>query len=199
MDAPLPHDLVDRIEAALAATDPLVAGVGADQWTSATPCPDWDVRTRVNHLVGGLRIYAAELTGTPPGRAHEDDWLGEGPVGAYREAARAVLTAWRSPGALTTTLSLSIGAVPAPLAAVVELTEIVVHGADLAVATGQERSVDQAQAGALLELMTGMGIDAFRVPGVFGPPRPAAEGAPAHLRLLAFLGREVAVGEPVLR
>jgi uncharacterized protein (TIGR03086 family) len=198
MTSPFPPDLVDRIESALAATDPLVAGVRADQWTATTPCAGWDVRTLVNHLVGGLRIYAAELTHTDAGRAHEDDWLGSEPVGAYRDAARDVLAAWRSSGVMSTTVSISLGQVPAPMAAVIELTEIVVHGLDLAVATGQEGDVDEDQASALLDLMTTMGIDAFRVPGVFGPALPAPDEAPAHVQLLAFLGRDVRFAEDVI-
>src|SRR4051794_28053432 len=172
MTSPIPHDVVDRIENALAATDRLVAGVRPGQWGLPTPCPEWDVRTLVNHLVGGLRIYTAELTGTDAGQDHEDDWLGDDPAGAYCRAARSVLTAWRSPDAMSRTVSLGIGRLPAPMAAVIELTEIVVHGIDVAVATGQEDAVDEEQAAELLDLMTSMGVDAFRVPGVFGPALP---------------------------
>ena len=76
------------------------------------------------------------------------------------------------------------------LAAVVHLTEIVVHGVDLAVATGQEHAVDEGLCSELLETMTAMGgIDAFRVPGVFGPEVAAPAGAPASRRLLAHVGR----------
>jgi uncharacterized protein (TIGR03086 family) len=153
MTSAFPPDLVDRIERALAARDPLVAGVRPDQLTAGTPCTDWDVRTLVNHVVGGLRIYAAQLSGTDAGQEHEDDWLGENPLAAYHAAGKDVLVAWRAPGAMSTTLSISLGAIPAPIAAVIELTEIVVHGLDLAVATGQEDDIDQAQAQALLELM----------------------------------------------
>ncbi len=197
MTSPIPHDVVDRIESALAATDRLVAGIHPDQWDAETPCTDWDVRTLVNHLVGGLRIYAAELTSTDAGREHEDDWLGDDAIAAYRDAASAVLAAWRSPGAMSAVIDLSVGRMPAPMAAVIELTEIVVHGLDVAVATGQEDAVDEEQAAALLELMTGMGVDAFRVPGVFGPAVPASGAAPAHLQLLAFLGRDVTLTEAV--
>jgi uncharacterized protein (TIGR03086 family) len=96
---------------------------------------------------------------------------------------------------MSAVIDLSVGRMPAPMAAVIELTEIVVHGLDVAVATGQEDAVDEEQAAALLELMTGMGVDAFRVPGVFGPAMPASQDAPAHVRLLAFLGRDVTPAE----
>jgi uncharacterized protein (TIGR03086 family) len=191
------QDTINDIDVALAATGRLVAGIGAQQWTAPTPCEGWDVATVVNHVVGGMRLYAAELTGTDAGGAHEDDWLGEDPVAAYRDAATRVLAAWRTPGTEQRTIELSFGTVPVPLAAVVQLTEIVAHGLDVAVATGQEDAVDQVQAERLLTLMTGMGIDSFRAPGIFGPEQPAPAGAPAHHRLLAFLGRTIAASQPV--
>jgi uncharacterized protein (TIGR03086 family) len=107
-----------------------------------------------------------------------------------------VLAACRSPGAEQRTIGLSFGSVPAPLAAIVELTEIVVHGLDIAVATGQEDAVDQGQAERLLGVMAGMGIDGFRAPGIFGSERPAPADALAHRRLLAFLGRTDAAPVP---
>ena len=45
--------------------------------------------------------------------------------------------------------------------------------------------------------MTGMGIDGFRAPGIFGPEHPARPGAPAHRRLPAFLGRTVTASPAV--
>src|SRR3954470_14190857 len=167
------QDTIDDIERGLTATGRLIEGIGAAQWTAPTPCDGWGVTTVVNHVVGGMRVYAADLTGTDAGGAHEDDWLGEDPIGAYRDAATRVLAAWRSPGAEQRMVALSFDTVPAPLAAVVELTEIVVHGLDVAVAIGQEDDVDQVQAERLLALMTTMGIDGFRAPGIFGPEQPA--------------------------
>jgi uncharacterized protein (TIGR03086 family) len=113
--SPVPADVLDRLESALAITGALVADIAPTQWRAPTPCPDWDVRMLTNHLVGGLRIFAARLTDIEAGGEHEDDWLGEDPVAAYRAAADAVLAAWRSPGALTRTLTISLGPVPAPL------------------------------------------------------------------------------------
>ena len=162
--------VIDALEAALATTGTLVAGIAATQWGAPTLCPGWTVRELTNHLVGGLRIFAAQLTGSDAGGEHEDDWLGDSPAAAYLSAATAVLAAWRTPGVMGGTLSVSLGDVPAPLGAVIELTEVVVHGLDVAVATAQEDRVDAGQSIALHELMLGMGMDAFRVPGVSAPP-----------------------------
>jgi uncharacterized protein (TIGR03086 family) len=190
------QETIDDLELALAGTGRLIAAIDPGQWSAPTPCEGWDVTTVVNHVVGGMRVYTAELTGTDAGGEHEDDWLGEDPVAAYRQASVQVLAAWRSPGVEQRMIDLSFGSVPAPLAAIVELTEIVVHGLDVAVATGQEDAVDQAQAERLLALMAGMGIDGFRAPGIFGPEQSVPAEAPAHRRLLAFLGRTVAAPVP---
>jgi uncharacterized protein (TIGR03086 family) len=189
--APADVDDVDALEAALATTGALVAAIAPTQWSAPTPCAGWDVRTLTNHLVGGLRIFAAQLTGTDAGGEHEDDWLGDSPAATYNAAAAAVLAAWRAPGVMAGTLSISLGDVPAPLGAVIELTEVVVHGRDVAVATGQEDRVDAGQSSALHDLMLGMGMDSFRVPGVFGQVVPVPTDAPAHRQLLAFLGRRL--------
>jgi uncharacterized protein (TIGR03086 family) len=191
-----PPDVVEALAAALSTTSAFVAGVAPSQWSSPTSCPGWDVRAVTNHLVGGLRIFTAQLSGTAAAGEHDDDWLGDSPAAAFTAAAAAVLAAWRAPGAMDRTLSISLGDVPAPLGAVIELTEVVVHGLDVAVATGQEDRIDAGQAAALHDLMLGMGMDSFRVPGVFDPAVPAPSGAPAHRQLLAFLGRRLPAARP---
>ena len=184
---------VRRIERALAATGLVVAGVAEDQWANPTPCAEWDARAVLNHTVVGMRIFAAELNGTDPGAEHESDWLGADPRGAYAEASEVDRAAWNRPGALGTTVHISLGALPGPMAALIHFTEVCVHGVDLAVATGQQAVVDEELCGELLAVMHGLGgFDAYRVPGVFGPEvQPAPEAAP-HGQLLAYLGRTLA-------
>ncbi len=178
-----------RIGRALAATGVIVDGVRADQWALPTPCADWSVRTLVNHLVGGLRIFSALIEDRPVLDHDGTDWLGDDPRAAYRSAAAADARAWSRAGVGDLTFALAVGDVPGPLATTIHLTEIVVHGVDLAVATGQEAAVDEELAAELLATMRATGIDAFRQPGIFGPEVPAQAGEPAHRSLLHYLGR----------
>ncbi|WP_214416492.1 TIGR03086 family metal-binding protein [Sphaerisporangium fuscum] len=182
--------VIDQIDRALAMTTAVVKGVTGDLLPAPTPCPGWDVRTELNHLVGGMRIFAAELGGTEAGGAHEDDWLGTDPQAAYIAAADLDHAAWHRPDALQGTVRLGFGVVPAPMAALIHLTEVLVHGADLAIATRQETLIDEQACADLLEIMRGMDFEAFRRPGMFGPEVAAPADAPAHRRLLAFLGRD---------
>jgi uncharacterized protein (TIGR03086 family) len=183
--------VIHRIDAALDMTAGIVGGIGPDRLGLPSLCPGWAVRTELNHLVGGMRIFAALLGGTAPAAGHDDDWLGDDPHGAFTTAAALDRAAWHRPGALDTTVMLSFGPLPGPLAAAVHQTEVLVHGADLAVVTGQPDRIDQRQCEDLLDTMRSMDFGMFRRPGMFGAERPAPPDAAAHLRLLAFLGREV--------
>ena len=52
-----------------AAQDSVVAALRwaeEDQWTEATPCPDWDVRALVEHLVTGNERFIVRLAGEQP-------------------------------------------------------------------------------------------------------------------------------------
>ena len=182
----------DVITDALESTGTVVRAVPADHWHRPTPCHDWDVHQVTNHLVGGIRIFAAEITGMPEVADHDSDWLGSDPVAAYGNAAAADRAAWQRPNSLSGTITISLGTMPAPLAAVIHLTEILVHGVDVAVAIDRADLVDQDQCAALLTAMEQLGgVDAYRVPGVFGPYVPTAVDDLPHRRLLTYLGREL--------
>ena len=56
---------VDDLATALAATERLVAEIGADEWGLPTPCTDWSVLDVVNHLVGGNLLFVRVFAGEP--------------------------------------------------------------------------------------------------------------------------------------
>ncbi len=51
-----PRPILDR---AIATGGAVIAGVGPDQLTAPTPCPEMDVRAMLSHLVGVLDRIAA--------------------------------------------------------------------------------------------------------------------------------------------
>ena len=86
-------------------------------------------------------------------------------------------------------ITIWLGRLPLGLAAVIHLTELVAHGVELACATGQERLLDEEQCAGLLGAMHAMGgVDAYRMPGIFGPAVAARPGAAPHEQLAAYLG-----------
>ena len=187
-----PTEAVAGIERGVAMTGRVVAGIADGQWSTPSPCAGWTVHDVLNHVVGGMRIFAAELTGDEPEAEHEADWLGGDAGGAFTQAAELDLAAWRTPDALSGTVTISLGQLPSSFAAVIHMLEVVVHGVDLAVATEQLHLVDEELCAEALGLLTAMGgVDAYRIPGVFGPEVPVPRGAPPHEQLAAYLGRHV--------
>ena len=184
--------VVGRVGRALTMTGRVVAA--CDGWSVPTRLPGWDARATLNHLVGGMRLFAAGLTGTDAGGAHHDDWLGADPAGAFVSAADADRAAWRHAAGTDAALAetkvrLGFGTVPGPMAALIHLTEVLVHGIDLALATDRGDLIDEHLCEDLLARMRQVDMDAFRRPGMFGPPVSVPADAPAHVRLSAFLGR----------
>lgn len=119
-----PNAVLDQTERSLDMTSAIVEQITETQWTEHTPCVGWDVREVLEQAVGGMRIFTTELTGPDPRADHEADWLGTGPKGQFAHAAAADRAAWRRPDAPSKTVTISLGAVPGPMAAVIESTEV---------------------------------------------------------------------------
>ncbi len=124
----------------------LARAVPADRMADPTPCDDFDVRTLLAHLVTTLRRPAALAAGTDPMAAPlvSDDVLDD-PVSAYVDEAAALQAVWSGPDGealLDRVARLPFGEVPARAALAAFLNETLVHGWDLAVATGQDPEAD---------------------------------------------------------
>jgi uncharacterized protein (TIGR03086 family) len=180
---------------ALDGTGRLVDTLGHDDWDRPTPCSDWTVRQLVGHLVGGNRLVARALRGEqlpPPeqlGSRDPGDQLGDDPTGAWRESADALLAAFALPGVLERTHTVPAGTLPGPALVHLRVVETLVHGWDLARATGRQLAVPEELAVAELAFSRDLlgRLPAGRTP--FAPPQPVADDAPALDRLAALLGR----------
>lgn len=186
----------DQLAEALDATGGLVAGIRDDQWTDATPCDEWNVRQLLNHLVAGNRLFARSVRGeaAPPDLASwaTSDMLGDDAADAYRKAATELVEAFARPGALEQTVAVPIGEIPGMVALNLRIVEALVHGWDLATATGQAAPHhDEALAEQALAFTEAALSDIPPDRRPFGPPQPVEDGAPALDRLAARLGREV--------
>ena len=187
--------LVDQLSAALDDTGQVIAGITADQWSSPTPCAQWDVLALVDHLVRGNRIVAAALTGSSPaspgvtgGAGADDD---ESMLESYRKSCTALVEAFGRPEALDRMVEVPLGTVPGVVALHLRLVEALVHGWDLVQATGQPSPLRDDLAEQELRFTQGAlgSVPPGRTP--FAPPQPVPDDAPTIERLAALLGRSV--------
>ncbi|WP_198961249.1 TIGR03086 family metal-binding protein [Pseudonocardia sp. MH-G8] len=190
---------LDDLAAVLRIVGELVGDVRHDRWSAPTPCPEWDVRALVEHMVLGHRLFAAILRGEAtvtagalePGSA---DALGDDPAGTYREAADSLLAAFGQPGVLGRTFEVPVGPVPGIVAVHLRIVEELVHGWDLAQATGgQPRFPDDVvERAAEFTRVKLADVPPERSP--FAPPRPVSDLAPPIDGLAALLGRTALAG-----
>ena len=172
----------------------LIAGVRDDQLDRTTPCPAYTVADLADHIGGlSLAFTAAArkvgMTSSPPsvdGSRLEDGWRER-----IARDLELLADAWRHPAAYDGFASAGGVEMPAPVAATVALNEVVLHGWDLATATGQEfavRDEDVATCFTFVEPTTRPENAAMRG-GLFGPVVPVPDDAPALDRLLGAAGR----------
>lgn len=167
----------------------LVAAVRDDQWSTATPCPDWTVAELVGHVTMGNRISAALLRGEERPSGAERPPVAELPA-AFDRSMADLEEAFGRPGALEQTVPLPIGDIPATAARDLRVTELLVHGWDLAQATGQRVAAPERAVQRALEFSREFihRIPPGREP--FAASRAVPDDAPALDRLVALVGRD---------
>lgn len=175
----------------------LVARVPDAELGNPTPCPAYTLGDLIDH-VGGLALAftaaARKDTGRyaglgPSGDATRlrDDWRARIP----RDLA-ALAGAWRDPAAWDGMTRIAGGEAPAAIVGLSAADELVVHGWDVARATGQPYQCPpdllQAAHSFLVQFASPDLPAGPEVP--FGPSRAVARDAPLLDRVLALAGRE---------
>jgi uncharacterized protein (TIGR03086 family) len=161
----------------------VVDGIRADQLDVPTPCARFTVRGVLEHMLGGAAVFAAAYRGTAPAEPDLRDPLASFPV-ALGELASAI----GAPGALDRTIEGPQGPIDGASFARFIVLDGLVHGWDLATATGQPYDPPPALV-AEVHAFAQDAVDPLRDGDTFGTAvEPAADASPIE-RLAAFTGR----------
>ena len=189
-------ELLTAFEQAVASTAEVVKATPASQLDAPTPCTEWDVRALLSHVIGTLWLAEGLLAGQAPrypmapGGLPAADLAGGDPVAAYAEAAAAALAAAGAGDALTRLHVTPLGDMPGPVLSGFTTLDILVHGWDLARATGQPADLDGRLAAHVLEFAGQALATAESRAARIAPALTVPAGAPVTSRLVAFLGRQ---------
>ncbi|SDJ32346.1 TIGR03086 family protein [Actinokineospora alba] len=164
-----------------------------------SPCTKYRVREVLGHLDGLTSAFRAAadkefgpLTDTDPGSAPpvlEPGWRERLP-----EQLDALAASWRRPEAWEGQTRAGDIDLPGEVGGIVALSEITLHGWDLAAATGQAYPVDDETAEILLGFVTQFTDDNRGT--AFGPAVKVADDAPLFDRVLGLSGRDPAWSAP---
>jgi uncharacterized protein (TIGR03086 family) len=180
-------DSVTALERSYQHLQKTVANVGVDQLTTASQCERWDLRALLNHTFGAGWMFTLVNQGQAAGE-DAGDVVGNDPARACAEIASANVAAWQTPEALDGDRAYPFGTFPAPVALLINVGEIAVHGWDLAKSTGQDATIAPDVAAMLIDFYGSLPLEEFRAHGAFGPEIPVNESAPIADRMLGLIG-----------
>jgi uncharacterized protein (TIGR03086 family) len=175
----------------------LIEGVPDNVLGGPTPCSEYALGDLLDHISGFALAFTAaakkDTGGMTSGRASGDasrlgdDWRTRIP----RDLA-LLAEAWRDPAAWTGMTWAGGIDLPGELAGIIALDELVIHGWDVARASGQDFDGDRESLEAVHRLVnqfSGAGQEAARE-GMFGPEVPVPDDAPLLDRIIGLTGRD---------
>lgn len=174
----------------------LAAGVRDEQLDLSTPCAQWSVADLLRHLLELTSAFTAAARKAPfpgdgSGRPAQlpPDWRS-----LLGDRLAVLVAAWREPEAWEGEAEAGGVTMPADVMGVVALDELVLHGWDLARATGQSFDADPASVQACTGFAAAMSVpgeEAGRA-GLYGPVVEVPADARGLDRLLGLAGRDPA-------
>ncbi|MFD1858454.1 TIGR03086 family protein [Aeromicrobium camelliae] len=188
---------MNDLRLAVSRTSAVACAVADEQLNAPTPSPEVDVTRLIHHLLGlsiafrdAARKVRGPTTATPPEPVDAplpDEWRA-----LLHERLVELAAAWEDPAAWDGMTMAGGVELPAHVCGLVALDEVLLHGWDLARATGQDYQVSEDEAEAIVPIVSpdaedpeGRGRE-----GLFGPVVPVADDAPLFDRVLGLAGRD---------
>lgn len=178
-------------------TAAVARAVEDEQVHAATPSPEMNVTRLVHHLLGlsvAFRDAARKLRGPTTATLPEpvdaplpNEWRS-----LLHQRLDELAAAWEDPAAWDGMTMAGGVELPAPVCGLVALDEVLLHGWDLARATGQGYDVSEEEAEAIVPIVTPDVDDpqGRTREGLFGPVVPVPADAPLFDRVLGLAGRD---------
>lgn len=167
----------------------VVEKIGDERLGDPTPCAEYPVKGLIGHVGSGAVAFAALARKQAPAGDGELDF-GDGWRDRYADRLRDLTAAWTEPTAWEGSSAAGPGLdLPNETWGKISYTEILVHGWDLARATGQPYDLPEPALRACWDHVATF-LTAPPIPELWGPPVPVPENAPLLDRILGATGRD---------
>ncbi len=161
------------------------------QLDDSTPCEQFTVHDVLNHMIVGGTTFAYLFRGETPPETIAPGAAGHNPAAEFRKAMDDLLDAVKSPGALDRTITSPVGKMPGSTGARFIAFDGLVHGWDLATATGQRFEVPPAVIASVDGFARTALSPEMRDGDTFKDETLAPPNANALEQLVAFSGRSL--------
>lgn len=184
-------EATEQLSVILPAVTAVVDHIEPDQLDDPTPCSRFTVRDVLDHMIVLGSSFAYGFRGEEAPEIELPPANGAVPADAFRNAMDDLLDAVRSPGAMERTLATPMGEMPGSVFARVVAFDGLVHGWDLASATGQRYDLPPELVATVDDFARQAITADMRDGDTFAEPTPAPEQAGPIERLVAFSGRSL--------
>jgi uncharacterized protein (TIGR03086 family) len=135
---------LDLLDASFAFARSKIEGARDASLDVATPCSEWTLRKLLNHTIASAHGFASIVDGSVAAfdvESWEDTPFGDDPVAAYDAAVAHALAAFSAPGAFERVVSIGPNEAPVSVLVYPCSGDAILHGWDIATATGQDTAM----------------------------------------------------------
>ncbi len=177
---------------ALFGFDYIMRGVPVDAWDNPSPCSEWTARDVAGHAMGVVSNVGARAGVGKALDVFKDVGAiaGSDPYAAWHVIRNRTLDALDRPGALQTTFGSSLGDVVLDDYILQMTVDIVVHGWDVARATGGDERLDPQLVEVAYARLKKMDPKVARAPGRYADVVAVDGAVDLQTELLRFAGRQ---------
>ena len=182
---------IEQLNAILPKVTDLVDTIGVDQLGESTPCTEFTVHDIIDHMIVLGGSFAYLFRGETPPEATAPAVYGRVPAAEFRTAMDDLRAAMGSGGAMERILDTPIGQMDGETFGRAVAFDGLVHGWDLAVATGRPLRVDPDVVAAVHDFARAALTDDLRATGMFASATEPPAEASAIEQLAAHSGRAI--------
>lgn len=182
---------IDQLSYILPTLNALVDRIEADQLGAPTPCAQFAVQDVLDHMIGLGGAFGYWFRGLDLPESAAPTATDGVPAAQFRKTMDDLLDAVKSPGALERTISAPVGEMPGEVFARLVAFDGLVHGWDLATATGLDFEVPSCVIDAVDEFARNALTADMRDGDTFKDATAAPADASTLERLVAFSGRSL--------
>ncbi len=181
-------DAVAQLDEVIKAIRPVVDGIRPDQLDAPTPCDEYTVTGVLQHMIDGATHFSPVFRGGPSPAAPTTP---ESTTEHWHRMMTELLAAVHTPGSQERDMDAPFGTVPATTFTAYTCFDGLIHGWDLATATGQQYAPSDALVADIEAAARQIVVPGLRNGDTFAAETTPPAGASPLERLVAFSGRHV--------
>lgn len=183
------NEQLTQLDSMLSKTAALIAGVGSEKYSLATPCGEFDVEALLEHMAVWIQVFDSAVNDRPLGFDPNSVRVGDAGAEVFARSATSIIDGLAERGS-DRPMTMTTDPIPGVLVLNMLLMEYIGHGWDLCRATGSAVPYSDDEAVVALAAAEAIIEDQYRGTGMFDQKVDVGLQATPVEKLMGFLGRD---------